>query len=51
MKTNCPNCGAPLDKDAICAYCGTVIRKKVKSGLVQTATEIRIICEEVDDDE
>ena len=23
MTSNCPNCGAPWEKAAICAYCGT----------------------------
>lgn len=24
--TNCPNCGAPLNKHGICDYCGTILK-------------------------
>lgn len=50
MKTNCPNCGAPLDKDGKCTYCETVMRKKIKSELIITASEIRITAKETDDE-
>ena len=51
MRTNCPNCGAPLDEDGKCTHCETVIRKKLQSRMSMTATEISFVCEEVDDDD
>lgn len=27
MRTNCPNCGAPLKRDGSCEYCGTIVKQ------------------------
>lgn len=40
--TNCPNCGAPLNADGYCEYCGT--KRQHESEIVMTATELRFIC-------
>ena len=31
--TNCPNCGAPLNKRGICDYCGTVLKSPTEFNL------------------
>lgn len=41
--TNCPNCGAPLDRSGKCDHCGTV--RQPKSSIVITPNEIRLTCE------
>ena len=38
LKTNCRNCGAPLDKDRNCPYCGT--KHQVQSGISMNADGI-----------
>ena len=43
-KTNCPNCGAPLDESRKCAYCGTVAIKQEKSEIVITSDSIKMTC-------
>ena len=40
---NCRNCGAPLDKNGDCVYCGTV--RQHKSGVVMTSDSIMFYCE------
>lgn len=35
MVTNCPNCGAVLNDNHVCAYCGTVFRKEDTSGITR----------------
>ena len=51
MKTNCPNCGAPLNRNGECQYCGTIDREqepeqpKVRSYIEQTPTHIRFVTE------
>lgn len=36
---NCPNCGAPLDDDGCCKYCGS--KRQLKSEIIIDATGIR----------
>lgn len=31
--TNCPNCGAPLNKRGICDYCGTILKSPTELNL------------------
>ena len=38
---NCRNCGAPLDENGDCEYCGTRRQRKPSSGIEITATSIR----------
>lgn len=51
-KKNCKNCGAPLNKDGDCEYCGTKRQRRPHSSMVITASEIRLyagdecICDE-----
>ena len=40
---NCRNCGAPLDKNGDCVYCGTV--RQHSSGVVMTSNSIMFYCE------
>lgn len=35
MVTNCPNCGAALTDNHVCAYCGTVFREEDTSGITR----------------
>ena len=43
-KTNCPNCGAPLDESGKCEYCGTVAIKQGNSEIVITSDSIKMTC-------
>ena len=45
-QTNCPNCGAPLNKLGDCEYCGTSVIKPLtsKSEIVITKDYIHISC-------
>lgn len=39
---NCRNCGAPLDKNGDCEYCGTRRQRRQGSQIEVTATSIRL---------
>ena len=39
---NCPNCGAPLNKDGHCEYCGS--NRQPESKIVITAESITVSC-------
>lgn len=42
-RTNCPNCGAPLNRNHECNYCGTIVHGStgVTSSLSITASGIK----------
>ena len=40
--TNCRNCGAPLNRNRDCEYCGT--KHQMKSEIVMNGHEIRMSC-------
>lgn len=51
---NCRNCGAPLNDNGDCLYCGTKhIRKPqtTKSKIVITADSISLVSEQEEDDD
>ena len=46
MKTNCPNCGAPL-KGGRCEHCGTELPGTISSRIEIDAACIRLECSQI----
>lgn len=44
---NCRNCGAPLDENGDCEYCGTKRQRSYESEIVISADSIRFIAGEL----
>jgi len=44
---NCRNCGAPLDENGDCEYCGTRRERRCRSRIEVTARSIRLYADDV----
>ena len=49
MRTNCPNCGAPLSRNGECRYCNTCVpaESTMKSTVTMDANKISFCIESV----
>lgn len=48
IRTNCKNCGAPLNESRQCEYCGTNYQSQsIKSSMEITSNCIRLVCDEL----
>ena len=46
-KTNCKNCGAPLNAHGNCDYCGTKTQAEIKSKIELSADRIVLTCNDI----